>query len=254
MDRKFCPVSLGDWLKLCLEAGVPAVPATKIASMTRKDYLRWDTEGPHRERLGETYMRVRQARQRDQMVRFDCCAGLDLKQRMAEGVTEWEPDFGDFSYDDPRLLDIVSALPYDEIALWQRPWIKPYAIAGYPVEYRVFVRGGQIVAISNYYPQRPIPHLDVHLAVVANYTRSLIKTVETPFIWPGNELFYINQAGEKPLGLFGIHFSADYIVGADNAILFLEGGPPHEFGAASCCFKPNEVKGIALEDRNDEPH
>ena len=36
--ENFCPVSLGDWLKLCREAGVPHVPADKVTELRRKDY------------------------------------------------------------------------------------------------------------------------------------------------------------------------------------------------------------------------
>ncbi len=246
-DKRFCPTSLGDWLEACRETGIPAVPATQIASVACEDYLSWDTEGPHQDRLAAVHRRVMQVAQRDHMVRFDCCAGIEVKSAMAAGRTEWQPEFGQLMLDDSRLLDIVTELPYDEIAIWQRPWIKPYIISNYPVEYRVFVRDGKIVGISNYYPQRPIPRLEVQLAVVANYTRQLIRVLRTPFEWPGGMLFHLNR---DKLDLGGIHFTADYIVGADNSILFLEGGPPHEFGAASCCFREGEIEGIALEDRN----
>ena len=224
--------------------------ATKIATMTREDYLSWDVEGPHQARLEAMYAQVMQSRLPDQMIRYDCCAGIDLKRTMAQGVFQWEPAFGEVNLDDPRLMDIIFELPYEEIALWQRPWIKPYVLSGYPVEYRVYVRDGRMVGISNYYPQRDLPLFETHLAVISHYTRALIEALEPPFIWNNGLATQINQNGDNPLDLDGIHFTADYIVSENNAILFLEGGPPHEFGAGACCFLENQIDGIALIDRH----
>ena len=47
----FCPVSLGDWLELCRQAQVPHVAAEKVTEIRRDDYLMFDTQGPHRDRL-----------------------------------------------------------------------------------------------------------------------------------------------------------------------------------------------------------
>ena len=39
----------------------------------------------------------------------------------------------------------------------------------------------------------------------------------------------------------GVHFTADYIVDADDNVAFLEGGPPHHLGAHPCCFPMGET-------------
>ena len=41
-------------------------------------------------------------------------------------------------------------------------------------------------------------------------------------------------------------FTADFVVGKDGKVLFLEGGPPYGLGAHPCCFEGRDIEGIAL--------
>ena len=81
----FCPVSLGDWLELCRQAGVPHVPAEKICELLREDCLSFDAPGEHRERLRAAFQEMERARLPGRMMRFDYCAGLDIKSSLAQG-------------------------------------------------------------------------------------------------------------------------------------------------------------------------
>ena len=49
----------------------------------------------------------------------------------------------------------------------------------------------------------------------------------------------------------GVHFTADYIVDADDNVAFLEGGPPHHLGAHPCGFPMGETQGLALTPKNE---
>ena len=247
LQENFCPVSLGDWLDLCRRAEVPHVPAAQVAEALRDDYLAFDTEGEHRARLEQVWKDIQDARKDNQMMRLDCCSDAEIKYRMAQGEGgEFKPEFGVIMFGDMRSFDLVDEYPRDNIPIWQRPWVETQVIDGYPVEYRAFVRDGKLQGISSYYPQRPLPRFPEHLEAVRNFTERLIQHVRTPILWHQTLMFLDN-----PLDRQGIHFTADFLVNTQGETLFLEGGPPHELGAHMCCFRPGEIEGVALTDRNE---
>lgn len=249
--QQFCPVSLEDWLQVCKEAKVPTVPATRIAAMGREDYLSFDSPGEHQDRLRAAMREVEAALQPGHMLRFDCCAPIETKSRLARGLHEWHPDMNLFVLDDSRLFDIIWEYPKDEVPIWGRPWQDAQIVDEYPVEYRAFVTDGQLAGISSYYPQRPLPLFQQHLDDVRALTQRLIDHVPTPFLWL--ESLFLPEFGKKH-DLNGVHFTADFIAARDTQeILFLEGGPPHELGAHPCCFLRGEIDGVALENRAQEP-
>ena len=251
LQKNFCPVSLGDWLDLCRRAEIPHVPATQVTEVVRDDYLAFDTEGEHRARLEQVWKAIqtaRAARKDNQMMRLDCCTDEEVKYRMSRGGGGgFQPEFGGIIFGDMRSFDMVGEYPRDSIPIWQRPWAKTQVIDGYPVEYRAFVRDGKLQGISSYYPQRPLPWLPEHLKAVRNSTERLIQHVQAPFLWHHTLMFLDN-----PLDRQGIHFTADFLVTTQGETLFLEGGPPHELGGHMCCFRPGEIEGVALTDRNIE--
>ena len=53
---------------------------------------------------------------------------------------------------------------------------------GYPVEYRAYVEDGKLLGISNYYPQRPLPHVPEHIKAVSEMTQRFIAAAPTPFL------------------------------------------------------------------------
>ena len=168
------------------------------------------------------------------MFRFDCCAGSDTKIRLSEGQPGWHPD--------PRAMEIMLEFPRELIPIWSRPWINARIIGGYPVEYRVFVYDGQAMGVSNYYA-RPLHYDRRHIDAIGQYTQALIAVIDPPLLWnysPFRDHF------DSHFDTEGVHFTADYIVDADDNVAFLEGGPPHHLGAHPCCFPMGETQGLAL--------
>ena len=245
--RGFCPISLGDWLALCREADVPHVPAARICDLVREDCLSFDVPGDHQERLRAAFQKMEKARLPGHMMRFDYCASLEVKISLADGEWECRPEFCRLELDDPRAFDILFEYPRPTAPVWLRPWEKTLIADGYPVEYRAFVRDGEVLGISSYYPQRPLPEFPEfleHIHAVRDQTERLIRAVRTPFQWH-------LKPSMRGLDRDGVHFTADFIA-TRNGIIFLEGGPPNELGAHPCCFRDGEISGVALEDRNQE--
>ena len=243
--ERFCPVSLGDWLELCGEAGVPHVPAELVATMLRDDCLAFDTRGEHQERLVSALEALQEAKLENHMMRMDPASGIEIKHRLSIGEPEFRPEFQEIILDDPRLFDILFEYPREEVPVWRRPWVDAMRHQGYPVEYRAFVRDSTLLGISNYYPQRPLPEFPAHLEAVRRYTQALIESVKPPFLW-----HTAHGLMDGTLDAAGIHFTADFLVTVQDEVLFLEGGPPHELGAHPCCFEPGNIQGIELRDRN----
>ena len=245
--ERFCPISLGDWLDLCRKAGVPFVPAERVAAPLLEDCLAFESLGEPRERLSAAWKEMDAAQLDRHMLRMDCASSLEIKISLSNGNTEFRPEFGKIILDDPRLFGILFEYPREEVPVWRRPWIETLVYERYPVEYRAFVRDGELRGISSYYPQRPLPEFPRHLDAVREMTEALIAHVQPPFLWHTTGML-----DGTPLDLARVHFTADFLVSRDGQILLLEGGPPHELGAHMCCFRPGEIEGIALVDRNHE--
>ena len=103
---------------------------------------------------------------------------------------------------------------------------------GYPVEYRVFVEADEIIGVSSYYPQRPLPdspEVREDVAACLAETAKLIAALPTPLEYPGWP--------ERPLSPDSRSFTADFMRLEDGRFLYLEGGPPFGAGAHPCCFE-----------------
>jgi len=164
-----------------------------------------------------------------------------VKYRLSEGMPEWHPSLMDLSVDDFRAFDLIAEFPLPRISAWARPWLTFDVVDRYPVEYRVFVRDNEIIGISNYYPQRALPHdarTDADLTAVRNMTSALIREQKLPLNMP---------ECDGLLDLSRNHFSADFARLPSGAVLFLEGGPPNtpRWGAHPCCFEGREISGYA---------
>ena len=82
---RFCPVSLGDWMEVCRQAGLQHVPALRVTEIRKEDYLLFDRPGEHRDRLGEAWKAINAARLDNRMMRLDCGSSADIKRRTAQG-------------------------------------------------------------------------------------------------------------------------------------------------------------------------
>ena len=243
---RFCPVSLRDWMMACRQAKVPHVPAHMVGTIRRYDYLMFEQQGPPLTRLDQAITNAQAQSGRKQMLRFDCCSGIDTKMALSDGKHQWHPDHNQIYAGDPRAYEIIYEFPREHIPIWRRPWIQARIHQGFPVEYRVFVRDNQLQGISSYYPQRPLPYEHRHINLITRYTRALLDQVSTPFLW--NETDFMVQP-EQDFDTAGVHCTIDFMVNSDDTVLFLEGGPPHELGAHPCCFKPGQTRGIALSQK-----
>ncbi|MYH29937.1 MAG: hypothetical protein F4137_14035 [Acidobacteria bacterium] len=125
-----------------------------------------------------------------------------------------------------------------------------------------FVESGKLIGISSYYPQRPLPRNDDHLALVEQHVAALLDELEPPFEWPAtaSEQMRVNamrarrdgdEAPTKGPLQDEVHFTADFAATRLGMVL-LEGGPPHFMGAAPCCFAAGRIDGVALEAQQDE--
>ncbi|MCE5224392.1 MAG: cell division cycle 123 family protein, partial [Porphyromonadaceae bacterium] len=126
--------------------------------------------------------------------------------------------------------DIIYYWIPDKVDIVLRPWVKAKYENRYPVEFRVFVQDGEILGVSNYYPQMNLSE---------EYTQYAEESIEIT---------------KKLLGTTP-SFTADYILTENYELLYLEGGPPHLMcgGAHMCCFKPGEISGVALTNRREHP-
>ena len=219
------------------------VPANFVTAIRRWEYIHCFDQGAHQERLDAKLNKASENAGSGTMLRFDCCSGLDTKIRLSEGDASWSPDLQLLYADDPRAYEIIFEFPREHIPVWKRPWLETMTIDGYPVEYRAFVNDDRLVGISNYYPQRPLPLIEEHIEAAHEYVSRLMKHTPTPFLWNRSNM---QHSFAKAFDFSRRHFTADFLVTKDNKVLFLEGGPPHQMGAAPCCFPAGQTEGLAL--------
>ena len=203
------------------------------------------------------------------MVRWDCCAPPWLKAELSEG--NWpktsDPRFRTLPVD-ARLLDMLDDYPRLLVPAWERPWLgrRTLQAAGYPAEYRAFIEEGAVIAISSYYPQRPLRASAEELAAVAKLSGNLARAVRPPIEWPvvederlrarrmAAELDPERAAAGTP-SPESLHATADFVA-TTRGVLFLEGGPPWWMGAHPCCFpaERSRVRGVRLEAGPDSAY
>lgn len=237
--------SLGHWLEVCKMVNVGYVPAELLHTFDIEDLLVYDE---HPSSLLPGFDIINKAKKPNYMLRWDVCAPYDVKSGMGTGKYEWDESYLYLTPDDPRGYDLIYAFPESTMKVWLRPWIKAQIIDSYPVEYRVFVLDNEVIGVSNYYPQRPLPENDdimLDLHIVTKLTTMMVENINPPWNNPKMDKLGFNKDT--------ISCTLDFLRTEDGKILFLEGGPPHHpaWGAHMCCFQPGKIKGIALEDRNN---
>lgn len=248
----FCPYSLGDWIRICQKAKVPHVPAVHVVDFERNDVMEHQTAGPHQVRLDKAYAAVNNKPGPGWMIRWDCGASANLKLAMSDGRSPDAETLEQLPIDF-RILELLRDYPRFVVPVWRRPWLGEQMMmaAGYPVEYRAFVKNGALIGISSYYPQRPLPRIDHHIASIESQVAALLAKLKGPFEWPARHTETMRIRAMLPTlkgtpTPDGVHFTADFAA-TTHGMLFLEGGPPHFMGAHPCCFRPDRIAGVALD-------
>lgn len=247
----FSAISLSGWSRLAQDAGIALVPAERVCSVPVEVVMRFENPQPSDLVHVQPLLNARAALKSDEMLRWDCCASLDMKDVMSHGsapeyalrtdrlnpqVPVWRTLEG---FDDPRFMDIIMECPVESVDVIKRPWIEARREGTHPVEYRVFVANGRVEAVANYYIQRNLPLSDEvrqEVSQAISSTQKLIGHMERvgslPFnlgVEEGHPMFDSTKAS----------FTADYLVSQEGQVLFLEAGPPFGLGAHPCAFMEN---------------
>lgn len=239
-------LSLGEWLALARRVNVPAVPARFLTDLQIEDVF-FDSlkEGPRAYRIGQ-FEKSLAARPVDHVFRWDFGAPERLRLLAGEAATPLPPVHR-ITLDDPALTEGIKSLPSAQknIAVWSRPWAPVREERGLPVQYRAFVKNGQLQGISNRHPQRPLRESDrvLHdLKLVEIYTETMIAAQLRPL---ANLQV---AAGDLDLNL--MHGTLDFL-STLKGLMFLDGGLPELplGGADTCCFRGALVAGVALSPR-----
>lgn len=239
----FNAISLTEWLDIIRMADVPHVPAREVARIPCDVIARFDHPTPGDKPHWATLASATKALPDNHMLRWDCCAGLDVKLDMDRGRCDQHTGRS-LSPDDPRFFDILFGYPAAEIPIHARPWVDAIMVESHPLEFRVFVRNSEIVGVSSYYPQRPLPQtpqVDAAVQACKMHTQTVIDL--------------LGRTGRVPWGLTyspkwfateKVSATLDFLVDTEGATRFLEAGPPFGAGAHPCCFEGRDIEGVAL--------
>lgn len=217
-------ISLEEWRDACEKRDVPFIPIEYVGEAPKMEIAEALWEGKKFESIKKLFENINWAEEPGYMMRWDCCATMDLKQAMAHGRIE-EARSTRIALDDPRFFDILLEYPGEVIKVWKRPWIEAEMCEGYPVEFRAFVYDGEVKGVCSYYPQRPLPK--------ERYQG------DAKMVW----LLTAEEFRDLESG----HYTLDWMRTAEGKLTVIEGGPPHTptGGAHPCCFPEGKIKMTA---------
>ena len=268
---RFCPYSLGDWMAAADRAGVPALTADLAAVFETADLMNADWAGPHQKRMQTALNRIATvtAARPGWMFRWDVGAGPHIKEHFGLPRDRvLEPGKRRLlMLDDPRLHDMLPDWPRPSMPVWTRPWIEDelMGIGGWPVEYRVFVENTEVIGVSSYYIQRPLPEPGPGIDDVRAAAERLVADGCPDGMCDWGDAVMTQFSAAAMLGggrgLFGgtggrtapkrkmdkLHATIDFLLLKDGTPVLLEGGPPVWAGADPCCFRYRKIEGTALE-------
>jgi hypothetical protein len=242
--ERFIGTSLGAWIEHASAAGIAHVPCWLLGAVSRAEWQRWIEHGEFDE--GDGMARVRQAAAgmpAPSMVRWDPCASLELKLSIAEQLPVDQTCRVGLPAGDPRACDILMEYPSERVPVWGRPWVQAQIVDGFPVEFRVFIREGQIDGIASYYPQRPLPH-DARVLSWVSACRASTNQLINHLNEAGEFPWMLSYEGVMPTG--SVSATLDFIVDQAGQVLLLEAGPPYGCGAHPCAFIDRPIAGVAL--------
>ncbi len=275
---RFNMLSLECWLAVAALAGVAHVPGRRVGFIHGEDAMRaLDGVEPSSEESAAAMRAMTDELERlghDEMIRWDHCAGEEVKYLMSMGSVGLDPATRPRGYftslksgkrllpiDDSRVMDLMLSYGAEWIPIIARPWVLARMVAGtehgagitaadFPLEFRVYVENGAVAGVANYYPQADLPDDPEILALAqqaADQARVIVAAMARRGLRPANASLDADPTA--------IACTMDFLVRAgDNALLFLEAGPPFNLGAHPCCFNQEgqeeiRIDGIALSSR-----
>lgn len=274
----FNTLSLGNWMELCHSAGIACVPA-RLAGVMRPTAAFGLSMGDvdtmteaDRAALSDISAALAGAGPND-VLRWDAGMGERIKVfgqaslapiGEARGWAETQEGHRLPVFGSERLSNMFLAWPdpnpHNGMPCWIRPWTDARRIPAIapdgediltPVEWRVYVRDGEPVAVSSFYPSLADAPGDRDLeemALALDATRNLLGLMKEARLAPHHPRYELRD----DLDPDAVHFTVDFLAlpGEQASILMLEAGPAHlrnpNFGASPCCFGPSiPPRGIA---------
>ena len=220
-ETLFATVALNDWLIRCQEAGIPTVPA-KMCPFTASSKA--ILQGHHDELKAIDHWTSENLNigSGSAIWRWTLCAPITIKAAMSHPGLPVRLGTPLENIQDKRFQSILAACSKAGISTVTtviRPWIQAATESDFPVEFRVFVTQSGTTSTTSYYTER---RLSKKWLAYAKKASSLAKLL-------------------RPLVPERVSYSADFLVTKNMQVLFLEGGPPPEFGGDPCLLSPSEI-------------
>ena len=216
----FATVNLTNWITRCQKADVPVVPATICPFTASSKAI---LQGHHDElKAIDRWTSENLDTGTPSMWRWTLCAPIPIKAAMSHPGLPVRLGSPLEYIQDKRFQSILASCSKAGISTVTtviRPWIQTATESDFPVEFRVFVTQNGAASTSSYYTQRRLGKKWIPYAKKATSLAKLLR----PFV------------PER------VSYSVDFLVTKDKQILFLEGGPPPEFGGDPCLLSPNEI-------------
>lgn len=248
-EGAFPAPSLSAWLGWARAADVPSVPAEEVARFAVDELLGFETDSPATQAMLERLSALNRTLPPDTMLRWDCCAPMGIKWHLGDGHPECPTDTTtrELHPGDPRAFDILYEFPADDVAVFRRPWVTAAVHDRFPVEFRVFVHEGRVVAVSNYYVQRALPEAPQVLAQARGAANAAARMIDAMrhaggFPWVGSPRD-LPETVQR-----GIEATLDFLVTPGGEVLFLEAGPGFGLGAHPCCFHNPDTRTVDRPD------
>lgn len=275
-------LSLPAWLEIAKAAGIAAIPARPLGELPINDFFaafdHTDRDGVE-DPFATFHNKVVEQLGEHEMIRMEQVAPREIKGELSAGrpMSNGLIDLADGSglYLDlieDRFYTTFRDLGADRVRAYARPIVSPQMVDGvfhegpgrWPVEFRVYVEDGEVVGISNYYPQVSLEFDEVRLAMRASVAmaRNMIDTLASKRLGVGNHHLapdldetaaQVQRPDWMPANWGPQSYTLDFMLLDTGSVVFLEGGPAGLVSAHPCCFlqddrdiEPDFLHGIAL--------
>jgi len=266
---RFNVISLTAWLAIADHAGVPSIPARQIATTCATEYfLVMDalSDGSGIDAFSDEIV---ENLKEGEILRFEQVAPGDVKASLSDGgeisnglIRGVDGKMFPEIYDE-RFYSTLRDLGSAEIRAFVRPYIPPMKESGqfdgadgnWPIEFRVFIRDGQISGLANYYRQMgmgdsgAIPEATIRKAVdgALSSAQAMLDAMQNLGLGIGNKRIAPGSDTAGKEGWDRQDFTLDFLLSAKGEVLFLEGGPAGMTFADPCAFLTEGARTISLE-------